>query len=114
MKITYYSFGKIVVNGNEYTSDLIILPDRIYPSWWRKEGHSLCLEDLKEVFKTNVDTLVVGTGAYGRMRVPDEVTNELKKRGIDTYSAETGKAVELFNKFFEEGRKVAGAFHLTC
>jgi len=114
MKITHYSFGKMIVNGNEYTSDLIILPDRIHQSWWRKEGHSLCIEDLAEIFKSDIDILVVGTGAYGRMRVSDEIINELKKKGIETYPEDTGKAVDLFNKLIEEGRKVAGAFHLTC
>jgi len=114
MKITHYSFGKMIVNGNEYTSDLIILPDRIHQSWWRKEGHSLCIEDLTEIFKSDIDILVVGTGAYGRMRVSDEIINELKKKGIETYPEDTGKAVDLFNKLIEEGRKVAGAFHLTC
>lgn len=114
MKINSYSFGKIVVDGTEYTADLIILPDRVYSSWWRKEGHSLCMEDLVEIFKDKIEIIVVGTGAYGRMKVPDEVIRELKQKGIETYIAETEKAVALFNKLTEEGKKVAGAFHLTC
>uniref|UniRef100_A0A7C4AJK0 Uncharacterized protein n=1 Tax=Thermodesulfovibrio aggregans TaxID=86166 RepID=A0A7C4AJK0_9BACT len=114
MKISYYSFGKIIVNGNEYTSDIIVFPDSVYPSWWRKEGHSLCMEDLAEVLKKDINVLIVGTGAYGRMKVPESVINELKKKGIETFVIDTEKAVALFNQFLNEGKKVAGAFHLTC
>jgi len=35
-----YSFGRIVVEGKEYTSDLIIYPDHIQGDWWREEGAS--------------------------------------------------------------------------
>jgi len=33
--IESYSFGQMVIDGQEYTSDLIIFPDRINSSWWR-------------------------------------------------------------------------------
>lgn len=114
MKIDSYSFGKIIIDNQEYNSDLIVFPDSVYKSWWRKEGHGLCLNDLEEVFKRDIKILVVGTGAYGRMIVPDSLVNELKSRGIETYVMETEKAVSFFNKLIDEGKKVAGAFHLTC
>lgn len=114
MKIMHYSFGKIIVNGNEYTQDIIVFPDKIFPSWWRREGHSLCIEDLAEVLKNNVNILIVGTGAYERMRVPESLIEELKQKGIETFVRNTEKAVDLFNQLIDEGEKVAGAFHLTC
>lgn len=114
MKITHYSFGKIVVDGNEYTQDLIVFPNSIFPSWWRKQGHSLCMEDLAEVLKNNVNILVVGTGAYERMSVPTSLIEELRQKGIETFVRNTEKAVDLFNQLMDEGKNVAGAFHLTC
>ncbi|WP_059177115.1 Mth938-like domain-containing protein [Thermodesulfovibrio aggregans] len=114
MKITHYSFGKIVVDGTEYTKDLIVFPDAVIPSWWRKEGHSLCIEDLNEVFTKDIKILVVGTGAYERMQVPQSLIEELKQRGIETIVSATEKAVALFNQLLSEGKAVAGAFHLTC
>lgn len=114
MKITHYSFGKIVIDGNEYTQDIIVFPDKVFPSWWRKEGHSLCMEDLAEVLKSNVNILVIGTGAYERMHVPLSLIEELKNRGIECFVRSTEKAVALFNQFLSEGKSVAGAFHLTC
>jgi len=49
MMIEHYSFGKITIDGQTYTSDLIIYPGKIDTSWWRKEGHNLQVEDLKDV-----------------------------------------------------------------
>ena len=44
-----YSFGRLVVDGEEQTNDVIVLPGRVVTNWWRKEGHSLAMEDLAEV-----------------------------------------------------------------
>ena len=114
MRITHYSFGKMIVDNNEYTADLIVFPESILPSWWRKQGHALCIDDLNEVLKRDIEILVVGTGAYGRMVVPDSLIKQLRENRIETYVAETDKAVSLFNELIEKGKKVAGAFHLTC
>jgi hypothetical protein len=50
-RIDHYEFGRIVVDGREETSDLIILPGRVVPSWWRRDGHALVLDDLVEVLE---------------------------------------------------------------
>jgi hypothetical protein len=39
--IESYKFGEIIITGKKYDSDLIIYPDHIDSSWWRKEGHLL-------------------------------------------------------------------------
>ncbi|MHA1839475.1 MAG: hypothetical protein ACTSYO_05915 [Candidatus Ranarchaeia archaeon] len=38
--IDKYEFGCIVIRGQEYTSDVIVFPDRVIDGWWRKERHS--------------------------------------------------------------------------
>ena len=68
-QIDSYSFGNITVNGRQYDSDLIIYPDRIDSSWWRKKGHTLCLEDIRDAIEAQPDVLVIGTGNMGRMSV---------------------------------------------
>jgi len=78
--IDSYEFGRIVVDGQAYTSDLIILPDRVDAGWWRKEGHNLCVEDIEQAMSANPDVLVVGTGADGLMKVPDD-TREYVNEG---------------------------------
>ena len=70
MKIDSYSFGRIVINGKTYTSDVIIYPDRVHAPWWRKDGHLLQLADLAEALQAKPDVLVIGTGYAGVMRFP--------------------------------------------
>ena len=113
MKIDHNSWGKIVIDGISYSSDLIIYPDRVDASWWRKEGHSLRVEDLKEVITANPESLVVGTGVLGMMKVPEETIAHLESKGIRVHIEQTGKAVELFNRLQKE-KKVIAALHLTC
>lgn len=111
--IDNYKFGMMVVDGKEYTADLIILPERVIPSWWRKEGHSLCLEDLADIINENIEALVIGTGFLGLMKVRPEVRATFQAKGIILLAEKTSHAVETFNKFALQ-KRTAGAFHLTC
>ena len=110
--IESYSFGWMVVGGKVYDADLIIVGEEIFPDWWRREGHSLCLDDLKVVVERKAEILVIGTGAYGAMDVPYETEKFLEEQGIEVIWKATAEAVEIFNGL--SGRKKAGAFHLTC
>jgi hypothetical protein len=113
MKIEHYSFGTITIDGKTYTSDVIIYPDKVDHSWWRKEGHSLRIVDLQNVISFNPAILIVGTGQSGAMVVPEETIAYLKGRNIEAHVLRTGMAVELFNEHQKEKRIVA-ALHLTC
>ncbi|HKZ57015.1 MAG TPA: MTH938/NDUFAF3 family protein, partial [Thermodesulfovibrionales bacterium] len=113
MKIEHYSFGTITIDGKSYTSDVIIYPERVDSSWWRKQGHSLHIVDLKDVILAGPEILIVGTGHSGAMVVPEETLSYLKSKGIDVHIARTDKAVELFNKF-QKNKKTIAALHLTC
>jgi hypothetical protein len=107
-----YSFGRIVVDGEEHDRDLIVLPDRVVANWWRREGHSLTLEDLSEVKDELPEKLILGTGAQGRLRPPDAVLAELERRGIEVEVLHTGDAVRRYGELDE--RRTAAALHLTC
>jgi hypothetical protein len=62
-----YRFGRVTVDGSEQTRDLIVLPDRVVTDRWRREGHSLAIEDLHEVLDKLPQRLILGVGAYGRL-----------------------------------------------
>jgi len=111
--IESYSFGRIVIDGRKYTSDVILFPDRVNDSWWRREGHCLAIEDLSEVLHDPPEMLVIGTGSMGLMRVPEETINHLKKQGIEVITALTPKAIKIYNQMQAE-RKTVAALHLTC
>ncbi len=114
MHIDSYQFGKIVIDGTSYTSDLIILGDAVQSDWWRKQGHSLTAEDLDTILKAKPSVLVVGCGASGLMEIPDETRQALKKRNIHLEMYDSYKAVQKFNEISEAGVNVAAAIHLTC
>lgn len=113
MNIDDYSFGRIVIDGKTFTSDVIVYPDRVDPSWWRKEGHYLQEEDLLDIIAFGPDILVIGTGNSGVMKVPQKTVEFVKSKGIEVLAKRTGEAVRLFNEQ-QKGRKTVGAFHLTC
>lgn len=113
MHIDDYSFGKIVIDGKTYTTDVIVFPDRVDASWWRKEGHYLQKGDLKDVSAAGPDIVIIGTGNWGEMVVPKEILDFFGSMGIDTFAEKTAKAVSLFNSQPKD-KKVIGAFHLTC
>ncbi|MBM4432818.1 MAG: hypothetical protein FJ025_02310 [Chloroflexi bacterium] len=111
--IDFYEFGLIVVDGKEYSSDIIIFPDKIRSDWWRKRGHELCLEDITDVLEQKPEVLVVGTGASGLMKVLPEVKKAAQARGIKLIAEPTDKARNTYNELSRSQRVVA-AFHLTC
>ncbi len=114
MKITQFSWGKIVIEGDTYTSDVIVYPDRVDASWWRKEGHNLHIEDLKGIMDANPEILIIGTGVLGVMKVPKETIAYLESKGTHIYIERTGKAVDLFHTFQKDRKNVIAALHLTC
>ena len=111
--IEAYHFGCILIDGEEYTSDVIIYPDKIDSTWWRRDGHKLCVEDLKDVLREKPDVLVVGMGKPGLMKVLPETETYLKSEGIQLIAKPTEDACKIYNKF-SKGKKVIAALHLTC
>ena len=111
--IDSYSFGSMVIDGKEYTSDLIIYPDHVQSSWWRIEGHRLDVEDIKEILEARPEVLVVGTGASGLVEIPEETEKHIGSKRIRLIAQRTEEAYKTFNEL-SKSKRVIGAFHLTC
>ena len=114
MNIDSYQFGKIVIDGIAYDSDVIILGDAVQSNWWRKQGHLLSVEDLETIIAAKPSVLVVGCGASGLMKVPDQTRQVLQEHDIQLETLDTNKAVQRFNELLQAGKNVAAALHLTC
>ncbi len=114
MSIQDYQFGRIRIDGHEYTSDVIIYPEGVDDHWWRHEGHCLEAGDLSDVLNDPPRVLVIGTGFHGHMSVPKEILKSLMDKGVETHVAPTGEAVDDFNRLCREVPRVVAALHLTC
>ena len=115
IRINEYHFGRMIIGGKEYTSDLIIYPDgRIEDNWWRRQGHLLQPDDLTTVMNAGPGKLIVGTGAYGMMRVSEAVLNQCEKKRINLEIYPTSEASNKFNAAVGSNIILTACFHLTC
>jgi len=111
-RIEGYRFGRVLVDGEEQTKDVIVLPDRVLTNWWRAEGHALVLADLDDVLEELPPHLVVGTGAYGQLRPDPQALELLRERGVEVEALPTEEAVRRYGEL--DPRRTAAALHLTC
>ena len=111
--IESYNFGKIIINSEEYHSDIIIYKDSIDDKWWRRESHRLCVEDIKNILDNKPETLIIGTGYYGLMKVPLELNRYLESNNIEVIIKKTKAACDEYNMLCQK-KNVVAALHLTC
>lgn len=114
MHIDSYQFGEIVIDGITYDSDCQIILGSIRSNWWRKQGHLVSVEDLKDVIAAKPAILVVGCGASAMMKISEMACSVLQTNNIKLEAYDTYKAVERFNELSAQGANVAASFHLTC
>ncbi|MFP4558964.1 MAG: Mth938-like domain-containing protein [Archaeoglobaceae archaeon] len=115
MRVESFSFGRMTIDGKQYTSDVIVSKDgMINSSWWRKEGHNVHPGDIGEIIDANPEIVIFGTGASGLMKVSKEVKEQLQQKGIDVDHMLTSKAKDKFNELVNQGKRVVLAAHLTC
>lgn len=112
--IETYAFGKMQINGHVYTQDLKIISRRIIPGWWRKRGHAVEPDDIKDIVDAGVDMLILGRGDPGRMHSTPELKQLLERKQIKIMEVPTRQAVAEFNRLIRENENIAAGFHLTC
>jgi hypothetical protein len=109
------AFGLIVIDGRQYTSDLMIYPDgRIVDHWWRSQGHRLTSKDIAELIAAQPQIIVAGTGVSGQMRPDSRLATQLAEDGVLLMAEPNQQAMVLYNQKVEEGLNVGACFHLTC
>ncbi|MBO8182267.1 MAG: hypothetical protein H0Z28_05670 [Archaeoglobus sp.] len=115
MLVNGYEFGRIIVDGRKFTSDIILATDNILnSSWWRKEGHRVSKEDIKEILDYSPEIVIFGTGYYGVVKVEKDVEDLFKSKGARVEKLKSSEAVKRFNELSKEGKRVVLAIHLTC
>lgn len=111
--IEEYSFGSITVDGTKYRGDIVVYPDKVDESWWRKEGHEVCMDDITTILESGPEVLIFGKGKPGLMKVPPFVKAEIERKGIEVYVLSSQAAIDKYNEICED-KKTVLAIHLTC
>ena len=111
--IDSYQFGKIVIDGQEFTNDIMIHPDGRIEKWWRKEGHIVSLDDLQTLLNNSPKIMIIGAGCPGMLALPGNIITFLQEKGIQVVYDRTDRAIQRFNDR-DQSQTTVAAFHLTC
>jgi len=117
-KIDNTQFGKITIDGSEYTHDILIrlngqikkrkkkLSKAIYGT-----SHTISLDEANHIYEDGAEHLIIGTGQYGLVELSDQAENFLKTRNCEIFLYPSPEAVKHWN---EKHGNVIGLFHITC
>jgi hypothetical protein len=116
MRISHFAFGVLEIDGVTYEHDVVIDHDEIQK---RKKKASKQFRDafghtplsLEENIPWRCRRLVIGTGAYGRLPIMDDVKREADERGVKLIVLPTGEAIEVLKK---RTRQTNAVLHITC
>lgn len=120
------TFGQIVINGVQYSEDVIVSSDgtitkrlkEISKPLKAKYGHTpLTKKEVEETVKRFriIDTLIIGTGHYGALPIEKDTLDFLEQRGIKYIIKKTKDAIDEFLKISRSRNKgVIAIFHITC
>jgi hypothetical protein len=115
MHIDSYGFGRIRIGGADYQNDVLVLRDRVLSPWWRQAGgHVYAPEDVEPLIALAPEIVCLGTGYFGRVTVQEATVEAFRAAGSQVLVARTGRVVEEYNRFVQEGCDAAAALHLTC
>lgn len=112
--IENYEFGAMTVDGVRHAHDLLLIDGNAVADWWRGKAHLLTIMDLSPILIAQPEVLVVGTGRSGAMQLTPGLEETLAEREIELIAQPSPEAWKTYNDLMSEGRRVAGAFHLTC
>ena len=111
--IQSFEYGKIVIDNQEYTHDVMITTDGKVHKWWRFEGLFVARDDLKMLLDDPPELLIIGAGTNGRMSLPSGLRQYLVDKGIKVEYDRTDHAIELYNQR-DLSKKTVAALHITC
>ncbi|HEV2731832.1 MAG TPA: hypothetical protein VGV15_17515 [Terriglobales bacterium] len=110
-----FGFGSLCIDKTTYEHDLIIDRGKIRkrkkkPSKRFREEFGHTPLSIEEEIPWKCQRLVIGTGAYGRLPVMQEVKHEAERRQVELLIVPTSKAVQLL----EEDPAANAILHVTC
>ena len=116
MRFEHFEFGVIEVDGVTYGHDVVIDRGEIHR---RKKKASKKFRETfghtplsaEEDIPWKCTRLVIGTGAYGRLPVMDDVKREARARRVELVVLPTAEAIKMLEK---HPKKTNPVLHVTC
>lgn len=116
MRFRHFEFGVIDIDGVTYEHDLVVDRGEIHR---RKKKASKKFREtfghtplsVEEYIPWKCTCLVIGTGAYGRLPVMDDVKREAKDRRVKLVVLPTAEAIRVLGK---HRKKTNAVLHVTC
>jgi hypothetical protein len=116
MHFEKFSFGSIQIDGSTYEHDVVV--DRGEVSKRKKKPSKKFREEfghtplsVEEKIPWKCSQLVIGTGAYGKLPVMQEVRREAERLKIKLLALPTAEAIEVLKQEPEETNAI---LHVTC
>ena len=112
------SFGSITIAGQRYEYDVFIRLNGEIKKRVKKlskavtgTSHIVSLDEARHIYQTGSDSLIVGTGQSGRLKLSDEAAEFFREANCRVRMYPTPDAIRLWN---ESQGNIIGLFHLTC
>ena len=104
--ITAYGEGYVSVNAIRYSSNLVVLPDRLLPDWTQASFTTLNVTDFKLLASLDAEIFLLGTGNQLRFPRPELLRPLIQaQKGLEVMDIQA--ACRTYNVLVSEGRKVA-------
>ena len=106
-----YGDGYVMVNGERFEANLIVLPERLLP-WGAVSFDALVEADFQVLLEMNLEILLVGTGPKQRFPHP-RLIRALAAKRIGVEAMDLQAACRTYNILMAEERRVAAALLFT-
>jgi len=116
MRFESFSFGSVRIDGKTYEEDVVmdrgeIRKRRRKPSKKFREEFGHTPLSIEEDILWKCQRLVIGTGAYGRLPVMEEVKQEAQRRKIELLVMPTAEAIKALQ---QNAKSTNAIMHVTC
>ena len=116
MQFENFAFGSIRIDRLTYDHDVIIDRGGIRkrkkkPSKKFRDNFGHTPLSIEESIPWRCRHLVIGTGAYGRLPVMEDVKREAQRRGIELIIQPTARAIKVLEK---DPAQTNAILHITC
>ncbi len=108
-----FKYGCFRVDGKEFLGDLMMIQDKAH-FWQSRSGRELQMKELLDVLDSKPQIIVIGSGAGGLFKVPNNIIQDMYVKGIRVIVEKNTDAIKKYNELLESGKRICGLFPGSC